>query len=254
VPGRPLVCRTRYGGSGTRTAGASAALSTGRLGRVTAVGLTLLFTWAGVAQAGTNGVKPDPAPAPSGASSGPAPDPAPQAEPVSPPASSSETQSAPPSDGSSSNRPSTPTSPSASATPALSGASGSGVAVHPATATPRPGSRSAPGRTSPPERKRVAAHRLRAAPRPISPRSPNVLARLAAAKQQRQDLRARPAVTTQLPTPQRDGLLPLIGALVLLVLAAASTALMRALVRLTRSQHLTPGRTGSPEPGSAAQP
>ncbi len=52
------------------------------------------------------------------------------------------------------------------------------------------------------------------------------------AKRRREALSAYPA--TGLSPPQRNGLLPLIGALVLLALAVASTSLMRALMRMTK--------------------
>jgi hypothetical protein len=77
---RPSECRTRCGGCGTRTSGASAALILARSGRTVAVVLLLIGS---AASGAARAAAPDPSPQPAAASSaaGPTPDPAPQAQP-----------------------------------------------------------------------------------------------------------------------------------------------------------------------------
>jgi hypothetical protein len=75
---RPMYWRTRHGGSGARTARASAASTPARSGGIVVFAcLVVMFAISGVAYAGAT---PDPAPTTGGgAAAGPAPDPAPQA-------------------------------------------------------------------------------------------------------------------------------------------------------------------------------
>ncbi|HTX30565.1 MAG TPA: hypothetical protein VMD09_04225 [Solirubrobacteraceae bacterium] len=68
----------------------------------------------------------------------------------------------------------------------------------------------------------------------MPPASSKVLTPAATAKRQRDAVGPASVITTQVPAPQRSGLLLLIGALVLLALAVVSTSLMRALMRMTR--------------------
>lgn len=95
---------------------------------------------------------------------------------------------------------------------------------------------------APPPRVRgkAAPHRSRSALRNTRVRSEaprriatlKVVATAAAAKRQREAVSG--AVATSLPSPQRSGLFPLVGALALLGLAATSTSLMRTLVRVSK--------------------
>lgn len=198
---RPSEWRTRCGGCGTRTSGASAALILARLGRTVAVVLLLVGS---AASGAARAAAPDPSPQPPTASTaaGPTPDPAPQAQPS--------TQS-----------------------PATPRPTESGVALG---TTPSEPSTVTRGRVT-----EVPIAPVPVAPRsrPVSHRAHRRSARAAGRSATTQLHRrgrglvdAIAGVAARPPTPHRNGVLLLLSALALLTVVIASSSLLRLVGRV----------------------
>lgn len=237
--GARSIPRTRQGGFGTRICRASAASILARSGGTLVCALVLaLVILAGAANAATP--QPDPSPQPT-ATSSPSPDPVPGSGPsarsatATSSASSASTPPPPPVVSTSS----PPAQQPAQAAPAVPQASGSGVGLAAPTITRRS---STPSRSADATAERQLPVKVVPVRRPAhKSKDLRIYNPVAAARAVRsaaspwRHLFAVPqpmaAVRSLLPLSRRSGLLLLVGAIALFVLAGASASLMRMLMR-----------------------